>query len=261
MYTVEKDSFLKLLKGFDSRYQCPSRNYFSKTAIPELYLQEKAGITDALKTIPYISCTTDGWSSLAKDPYMSLTVHYIDKDWQLESKCIATTYLPESHTADNIVNFLNETLTEYRIEKSKIVSITTDSAANMICACEKFKRTRVSCFGHILHNAITTTLKKDEAITNLTTACRKIVSVFSYSFLYKRKLQKLQKELKLPDNKLVNDVSTRWGSKLKMFDSLQEQMAGIDKLFVEGKFSSSAYFSILNHLIIDMSLHYKFDWY
>lgn len=37
IYTVEKPGFKQLLTKFDSRYQLPSRNYFSRTAIPGLY--------------------------------------------------------------------------------------------------------------------------------------------------------------------------------------------------------------------------------
>lgn len=234
IYTVQKDSFIKLLKGFDPRYQCPGRNFFTKTAIPERYQLEKTTLTNILNNTPFISCTADGWSSLAKDPYMSLTVHYVDSKWAVTSKCLATTYLPESHTGVNISNFVTETLNEYNVPKEKVVSLTTDSAANMIAACTKLSVTRISCFGHILHNAITKTLNSSKPISDLSVAARKIVSIFSYSFLYKKKLQKLQKDLNLPDNKITNDVATRWGSKLKMFSSLKSQMPGIDNLFVDG---------------------------
>ena len=39
LYTVEKPGFKKLLDTFDSRYEIPSRNYFSRTALPTLYAQ------------------------------------------------------------------------------------------------------------------------------------------------------------------------------------------------------------------------------
>ena len=35
--TVEKQGFKKLVATFDSRYELPSRTYFSRTALPELY--------------------------------------------------------------------------------------------------------------------------------------------------------------------------------------------------------------------------------
>ena len=234
LYTVDKPAFVKTLNGFDSRYQLPGRNHFSNTVIPQRYTLEKAQLMKTMAEISYLSLTSDGWSSLNRDPYMSLTAHYIDTSWKLHTKCLATSYLPESHTADIIANFLIETLDEYSIDRGKVVSITTDSAANMVAAGNNLIFQRFSCFGHILHNSINNTLNGDESIVDLTSAVRKIVSVFSYSFMYKRKLCKLQKDLNLPTNKLTNDVSTRWGSKLKMFRSVLSQMPGIDQLFVNG---------------------------
>lgn len=235
LYTVEKIPFIKMLQGFDPRYQCPSRKYFADVAIPERYLKEKSDVIAELKSVRYLSCTSDGWSSLNRDPYMSLTIHFISDEWNLSTKCLATSYLPEAHTADNIASFWNDTFEEYGIIKEDIITMTTDAAANMVATCNKSGLRRISCFGHILHNSITNTLDANQAITSLSASIRKIVSVFSYSFQYKRRLAKLQKDLSLPTNKLANDVSTRWGSKLKMFKSVLEQLPGIDQLFVNGK--------------------------
>ena len=35
--TVKRTGFKKMMKAFDSRYELPSRNYFSRTALPALY--------------------------------------------------------------------------------------------------------------------------------------------------------------------------------------------------------------------------------
>jgi hypothetical protein len=199
-------------------------------------MSEKATITEHLKSnMKFYSCTSDGWSSLARDPYVSLTVHYIDNDWKLQTKCLATMYLPENHTGGNISNFVTDTLAEYNLYRENLVTMTTGSAANMKSACSKLGVQRLSCFGHILHNAISNTLNGDDEVKNLSIAVRRIVSVFSYSFNFKRKLQKLQKDMGLPENKLINDVATRWGSKLKMFKSVAVQMEGIERLFTSGK--------------------------
>lgn len=234
MYTVDKPAFKDLLKALDSRFQCPSRNYFSSTAIPTAYDNLKVNITEELKGIPYISCTTDGWSSLAKDPYISLTAHYVSDDWVLKTRCLSTMYAPESHTAENLAQFTRDGLQEYGVYTSQLVSLTTDSAANMVAACHNLKVQRFSCFGHVLHNAISTTLGSNDEIQSLLRSSRRIVAVFSYSFKYRSQLQKLQKELELPQSQLINDVATRWGSKLKMLKRLSANLSAVDALFVEG---------------------------
>ena len=84
-----------------------------------------------------VSLTTDGWSSVAGDPYLSLTAHYIDENWKLQMKCLKTEYHPESHTAINVANFIRGAIDDYGLRLGNIVSITTDNAANMVAAIRR----------------------------------------------------------------------------------------------------------------------------
>ena len=54
MYNVEKPGFRTLLRSFDGRYKLPSRKYFSETAIPSLYSNERASY---LKSSLALQCT------------------------------------------------------------------------------------------------------------------------------------------------------------------------------------------------------------
>ena len=81
-----------------------------------------------------LSLTSDGWSSISKDSYMSLTAHYIDKDWNLITRCLRTAYHPEAHTAVNLAHFFRESLNQYGLKTGYVVTMTTDRAANMIAA-------------------------------------------------------------------------------------------------------------------------------
>ena len=65
---------------------------------------------------------------------MSLTAHYIDKDWNLITRCLRTAYHPEAHTAVNLAHFIRESLNQYGLKTGYVVTKTTDSAANMIAA-------------------------------------------------------------------------------------------------------------------------------
>ena len=84
-----------------------------------------------------MSLTSDGWTSITGDPYLSLTAHYITNGWMLKTKCLAAMYAPESYTADYLANFIRERLKEYQLRTGNVVSITTDSAANMIAMVRK----------------------------------------------------------------------------------------------------------------------------
>jgi hypothetical protein len=72
-------------------------------------------------------------------------------------------------------------------------------------------------------------------INRVVAVCRKIIGVFSHSHLYRTKLSKLQKELHLPSHLLVNDVVTRWGSKYKMMERIQEQFPALTQIFLDDR--------------------------
>jgi hypothetical protein len=81
-----------------------------------------------------VSVTMDGWTSISGDPYLSLTCHFINSEWKLITSCLTTMYYPESHTADNLADFVTSTLHDFGLRRGNLVSMTTDSAANMIAA-------------------------------------------------------------------------------------------------------------------------------
>ena len=83
-----------------STYALPSRNYFSETEIPGLYNKIRGNVVQPqLKEAKYFSSTTELWTSCANQPYLSLTVHFVEKKWALWSYCLDTThYLKTTQT-------------------------------------------------------------------------------------------------------------------------------------------------------------------
>ncbi len=70
-----------LVSTFDSHYDLPSRSYFSRTALPELYAEVRDKVKAELEPITYFSATTDLWSSDGSlTPYISYTVHFLNND-------------------------------------------------------------------------------------------------------------------------------------------------------------------------------------
>lgn len=96
IYTVEKPRFIDMIKVLDPRYVLPSRKYFAEVALPHLYNSTREKIARELEGVSFYSATTDLWSSRTMQPYMSLTVHFIE-NWTLRSVCIQTAYFPDDH--------------------------------------------------------------------------------------------------------------------------------------------------------------------
>ena len=93
-----------------------------------------------VKETQFLSITIDLWTAgHSNRPYLVLTCHGIDGDWQqLSSYCLGIKELPIAHTANNIGEKIEEILDEWNIDKDIIVATITDNARNMVNAINGF---------------------------------------------------------------------------------------------------------------------------
>ncbi|XP_055051262.1 E3 SUMO-protein ligase ZBED1-like [Misgurnus anguillicaudatus] len=232
--TVEKSGYKKLIHVLDPRYVLPGRKYFSKTAIPKLYVMCKESVQQEILSAKYFATTSDLWSSRTSEPYISLTIHFIDNEWGLKTRCLETAYFPEDHTGEVIAEGLKEALLSWGLIEDKMVCITTDSGANVVKATSLNNWTRLQCFGHRLHSAIGAA-GKDKRVERAVGVCKKVVSSFSYSWKKKSALSKAQERLNLPKHQLVTESLTRWGSRQKMVARVLEQQKAITEVLSSDK--------------------------
>lgn len=143
-----------MLNVLDARYVVPSRKYFADVALPHLYNTTREKIRSELEEMQFYSATTDLWSSRTMQPYLSLTVHYINTSLTLRSICLQTAYFPDNHTGDIIAHGLKDALSSWGLSEERLICMTTDSGTNIIKALKDNNWPSLQCFGHILHNAI-----------------------------------------------------------------------------------------------------------
>ncbi|KAG2467446.1 PEX3 factor, partial [Polypterus senegalus] len=110
VYAVEKGSFRDLVKVLDPRYIMPSRKHFSKVELPRLCNACRAQVEKDVRSVVHYALTTDLWTSRATQPYVSVTIHYISKDWILCARCLQTEYFPDDHTGAMIAQDFNMVL-------------------------------------------------------------------------------------------------------------------------------------------------------
>ena len=90
----------------------------------------KQKITDLLASHSQkFSLTLDIWTSPSQDPFLCVTLHFIDQNWILKTQVIAFRYIPGKHSGANMALVLENILKEYQIE-DRILSITMDNASN-----------------------------------------------------------------------------------------------------------------------------------
>lgn len=154
-----------------------------------------------------VALTTDLWTSPNMEPYITVTAHYIIATWELKSKVLCTTLMPERHTAPNIAGRLSEIIEEWGIS---VFCTVHDNASNMNLAielCEMCPKD-LGCSGHTLQLAIKSGLALPDVAKSVD-AARRVVSHFCHSALATCALKTRQEQLGIKSNKLQNDCPVR----------------------------------------------------
>ena len=220
LYSVERPGFKRLVSKLDPKYVLPSRNYFSDTEIPGLYNEVRDNVVyPKIKEAQYFSSTTDLWTSCAAHPYLTVTIHFVDKDWALHPFCLDTTPLCEDHTGQNISEAVKDIYQNCNLPVSSLVNTTTDNGSNFVSAYKQLNWVRLSCFGHSLDLAINKSLRAQQAIRK----CHSLIELFHISWKKNRDLRQKQQELDIKEHKLISSVSTRWRSTYAMMKCILEQ--------------------------------------
>lgn len=140
---VEEKGFKDLMKEVVPLYTVPSRTTFSRNIVPKLYDETKLKVssilTNELEEAKSLSFTTDLWSSGSGDSYMSLTLHYLDKEFKIKRFSLGTEYIPpDDHTGLSIREKTMELLDNWQLSGLAVPKyMITDNATNMVAAFGK----------------------------------------------------------------------------------------------------------------------------
>ncbi|KZS02545.1 Uncharacterized protein APZ42_000377, partial [Daphnia magna] len=201
---VEEKNFREFVLHIDPRLTIPCRNTMTHTILPNLYREAKAKLVKELEGIKQVALTTDCWTSINNEGYMTVTVHYLSDKLKMVSRVLNTIMIEESHTAVNLAKELRKIVTEWNL-MNKISAVVTDNAANIVKAVSDINNWRhVPCFAHTLSLAVKDAVLKNKDFKTILTNCRDIVTYFHQSNLATIKLHALSTGEK---SKLQQDVS------------------------------------------------------
>ncbi|XP_043694218.1 zinc finger BED domain-containing protein RICESLEEPER 2-like [Telopea speciosissima] len=153
---VEYEEFRELITYLFPNYTHITRNT-QMAEILKFYNLESSRIHNLLKSFNgKISLTSDLWTSITNDGYISLTGHYFDKDWVLHKKLLKFCIMPPPHTGINICEMVSKILSEWGIDR-KLFSITLDNVTSNFSFVELLKRNlnlknALLCKGEFFHN-------------------------------------------------------------------------------------------------------------
>lgn len=216
-FSIVRDTgFLELLRELEPNYTPPCRNTFITSLLEEKYVQTKTMLKSILEETEFITITTDGWTSLTNESYISVTAHFITKKWEFVSCLLSCFGYSERHTAQNLHDEISEILREWGISE-KVFAMVTDNAANVVAAVKMGSWVHVPCFAHTLNLIVQNGLLE---IKEIRAKVKAIVEYFHRSSQANSKLLSTQTRMEAScvPLKLKNDVPTRWNSTYYMFE-------------------------------------------
>lgn len=162
-----------------------------------------------------MAVTTDSWTSISNESYITVTCHFVTKDFELKSAVLSTKkkLCPKlengkNHTSENLAAALSVILNDWNIE-TKLSCIVTDNAANMIKMAELMKKKHLPCFAHSMNLVVQECIELPP-IKQILSKCKQIVT-FVKSSNNAFEIIKKEQNTTTP-YKLVQEVTTRWNS-------------------------------------------------
>ena len=223
---VEDEGFRGFVKTLDPRYEIPSRRTIMRRILPDKYEDAKIKVQQKLDEASHVALTTDIWTSCQTQAYCCVTGHFISSSWTLESVVLETFEFNEDHTADHIAAQLKRVANAWSIE-TKIVCVVSDNASNMVAGVGRTGWRHLPCFAHTLNLIVQDVIRASSELGDLQMKCKAIVAHFHRSVKSSEKLKEVQRQLSLPESKLVQEVPTRWNSTYLMLQRLYEQFDAI----------------------------------
>ncbi|CAL1281113.1 unnamed protein product [Larinioides sclopetarius] len=158
---VESPPFVDMVRTLNPRYKLPGRKYFSKNAISKLFNDTKEKIKNELTLVKSnnVCITTDCWTSVSTMPFISITAHFIDINWELKYACLNCVHFDVAHTAKNISEVLKDRLFDWNLDINQLCSCTADNGPNIVKAIFSFDVQLVPCFGHTINIGINRALQ------------------------------------------------------------------------------------------------------
>jgi len=224
---VDHQDFCALLTYVVPNYDIPGRKKLTRDLMPRLREELEAVMLTKMRSIRAFSLSVDSWTSMANEIFLALTCHGITSEWKLASFLLEAVPVYEDETGAHIAETVQEILDYWDISMERIVSITSDGAANMRNAVEAVLQVPwIYCAAHVINRAVRLGLDCDE-VKPLIEKCKRISRFFRSSPKAGRTLLQRQHALHLPALRMKIDNKTRWGSAHDMLERLLKSRPAI----------------------------------
>ncbi len=114
---------------------------------------------------------------------MTITVHYINDDWEIENPVLQTRPICEAHTSEDLAQVLREAVVEWKLDgPNASIPVTTDNVKNIVNASNAAGLSpHIGCFVHTVNlesqkglgvNQMSRLLGRDRRVVTFPTGAR-----------------------------------------------------------------------------------------
>ena len=120
---------------------------------------------------------------MSKDSYITISIHFIDSDWNLGYRSLGAVPFPGEHTSLRVAEITENLLNEFHMPEGQKPSATSDQGSNVRRALETLMQLDwIPCVAHITNLAVRGTLDTlPDHIQALVENCNEVASVFRVS--------------------------------------------------------------------------------
>ena len=109
---VDNAEFRELLSFMETNYTVPCRQTVT-ARLDSMKAELSTVVSSELQCANAVHVTTDIWSSITNEPYISVTAAFISDDWKMVTCTLANAAMEERHTQANISARLHEAATSW----------------------------------------------------------------------------------------------------------------------------------------------------
>jgi len=178
----------------------------------------------------HVSITTDAWTSIAKEGYVTCTMHLIEPTtWTLHHFSLGIFQKDGASTARDVVKYVVQLKDNFGVTYSQLICVVTDTKSTMNAAGRMFKENSLQvggqtawhgCLDHKMKLVTKLAFKDNPKSRRTMTACRAIVTFFNSSSQARAKLEEKTKAMLGAALTVVQDVCTHWWSTFSMCEHL-----------------------------------------
>ena len=258
---VQKDSFRKLTHCLNRKAPIIGQEKVRKL-LSMKFFETQQDIIKILKG-KNVALTTDAWTSIAKEGYVTCTLHFIEPlTWTLHYFSLGIFKKDGTSTANDVVRYTEEHMKKFNLSYPQLTCIVTDTEATMIAAGRLFKENSIAgggrtswhgCIDHKLELVTKLAFKDTAESTGTMAACRAIVNFFNSSSQATEKLKEETKARLEVALTVIQDVMTRWWSTFSMLERLLKLKNVLTVMHLEGEmrlFLTDAQWSIVADMTV-----------